>query len=334
MKIIGLKSVPISKLKLPGNWTKILRDPEVQARAASIKQVGLIHEPVVRKSDMLLIAGRRRVAAHLRNGDKSVMIKLIECTDHEAAIIEQAENAERTHDSDKQGSAQARLVELLAKEISEREGVRLKGPGRGRTAKGRARELVAASRGVSPNAVRQAEYRERKRAESRGQPAAKAPKVPAAAPLIRTFGIHLEAEFVRDLKELQDLNEACERAATAALQAVKQLRKRYAEPADGLPPFAFPETYDKALDLLSQASSEIRGLRPVSVCPSCKAVDEISEECGHCRRLQYITRRQEPLVPAHLLDERNPVVVHKGQEKPLSEFNVLMVDDELAGLFG
>lgn len=320
MNVIGLREIEIDKLLLPGDWPKILNDPSVERRAKSIESVGLIHEPVVRAHDLKLGPGRRRVAAHVRMGKKTVLCKVIEATDWELDLMVLAENAEREHSPSKQAEAINKLVDLLAREKAEADPeLRKGGQGRTKSAKGLAREEVAAHLGVKPASIAQREYRDRaraakpsqRRAESLPEPDAASPAEPPPPPIVAPW-VELDDVFVRDVARVQKAVDEVDKALLSGLSMLTRIKNA------GLPCHA--DRIDKIHEELAMLGADVRGLRPTTLCPWCKGIDVIQVKCSPCRGSGYITKAQELNVPPELMAVVEPLVVYLGEKKPMAEF--------------
>lgn len=305
MRTVRLGSVEIAKLRLPGNWREFLAQAKASPMLASLKHIGLVHEPVVRASDMKLIAGRKRVAAHVTMGKDSVVAKFIECTDEEAELIELVENAHREHDPDRQSKETAELIRLFegraVEELAADDGHHR---GQPKTVRGRARELAADVIGVKPQSLRMREYRA---AHEKNGAAKDRPAFP-----FRTLGMKVSAEFVEECRAVANRLELAAQKANLAMVEMTRLAKA------GLPYHS--DRMDRMYDDLSSIASAMRALTPVSLCPTCKGIDEVQAQCAGCRKLGYITRSQESSIPAELWNEEDPIVYFRGKTQPLSDF--------------
>lgn len=304
MNVIGFKEIAITAMKLPGDWRKVLDDPNVKHQAASIRTFTQLQEPIVRRSDMQLIAGRRRVAAHVYLGLEYVYCKLIECSDDETIAIAKVENAHREHDLGKQKEDLVELVALTTKIEEER---RLS-PGAAvprKKAKSVAREIVAESIGLTPGALRQKEYREiQRRKEVQG--------LRKQDTGIKSLGMEFDDEFKEKIdKVVQGIENAAEKLSRTATVLTQLSNLRVPLHTDRL-------SYIRTE--LATLSKALRGLRPSSLCPYCKGIEQIVSACTACLGTGYITQSQEAGVPAELWDEIDSRVVFQGKMLPLDGF--------------
>jgi hypothetical protein len=297
MEVFGLKQFDIRSIRKPGNWRAILEEPGVMRKALSIQGVGLIHEPLVRRSDKLLVVGQRRVAAHEKLGLTSFLGKDIECSDEEVTILRRVENAERDHNPGQQAADMADLVNLYEKNLATTWPDR-DADGKRKSKRARARELVAQERGVKPSSVRMAEYRAQKRTEL--------PKSTLA-----NLGMDLDAVFVEQVAhvhaELTTIAGRVQSAVTAIgalLRSDKPVQHARLEPLKAQ---------------LSDTAAALRKYLPVSLCPNCKGLETVQKECVACLATGYITRAQEADVPASLLDEAHPMVTFRGKLVPVED---------------
>ena len=319
MRTIGLREVKLGEIRKPGNWLEILDSPEVEAKARSIAGIGLIHEPVVRFSDKRIVCGRRRIAAKEKLRAKTMMVKMVECSDHELEVWSAAENAERSHSVQDQMAAVAELMRLLSKEKLEADpGLRITGPGRSKSAHGIARAEVAEALGLKVKTIAQREYRNRvknarpQQLRDENIPAPDADSTfPEDDPILSPW-VELEDVFKKKVRRVQ---RAVDDVDEHLIQALGMLTKIKSQ---GLP--CHVDRIDRIHEDLAFLGAAVRGLRPTSLCPWCKGVDEIQATCTACRASGYITKAQEEGVPKELMAITDPIVICLGQQKKLSEF--------------
>jgi hypothetical protein len=295
MKVLAVKAVRIGKLILPGNFKELFADPTVKTLSQSFDAITQLHEPFVRKSDMLLIAGRKRVAAHHIRGDASVVVKLVECTDEEAWLVERHENWGRRHDPE----LQKELTEELLKRLEEASTAPTEPSGRQQTAKGAARVQAAALLGVTPGAVRKRQQR------------AKASDAPRES-LFNPWVVLDDPAF--DIK-VHEVTTAIDRASDRAKAILSDL-SQLAESGNPIQ----SERVGRVYADLREAFERLRGLRPASLCPFCKGVEKLLAVCPACLGTQYIVQSQRNGVPHQLWDEKDPMVSSSGQLLPLRDF--------------
>lgn len=310
MNVVGLKEVPFSSLRLPGDFKKRSEQPHVQERAASIASVGLIHEPLVRRvgKHWEPIAGIDRIAAHHVAGKESIRVKVVECTDEEARRIRLEENIQRRHDTGEQSRLALELLEKFVAEETTLEESLPEKPKEG--AKTRARKRVAAELGISPETVRKKEWEARDTT----------PK----GPPIRTLGMNLSAEFTAQVTKAQAYLEA-----TEAL--LKRAQSNVTTMANDLS-IVFPKPrLERLREEIHSQAAHVRGLMPVSLCPWCKGLDAVQEHCSACFGTGFITKSQEKAVPKELLDEESPVVMQDGKMRPVEQAVALDAIEEEFG---
>jgi ParB-like chromosome segregation protein Spo0J len=313
MNVVGLKEVPLSTVRLPGDFKKRLDAPHVAERAKSLEGVGLIHEPLVRRKGKQweVIAGLDRIAAHFVAKRESVSVKVVECTDAEVMKIRREENVQRRHDKEEQSRL---MTELLEQYTSEEED-RIDSP---KKARAKARERVAAELGLSPETIRKKEWEAEQKTEPVGPP-------------IKTLGMSLSEDFAKKVALAQRGIDATEALLKRAQSTVTTMAKEL-----GL---AFPQArLERLREEIHAQASHCRGLRPVSLCPWCKGLDGVQEGCGACFGTGFITASQENAVPAELLNEAIPVVLVDGNYEDVHEFlpyaqdlDIPRGDDPIAG---
>lgn len=301
MNVIAYEARKIGDLLLPGNWRKVLEDPELERKASTIQRFGVLQDPMVRESDNRLIFGAHRLAACSKLGIESVTCKIVEATDEEIETIRDVENYERFHNEKQRATRLVALVNRLAEMDPEPPKVpRSKG---GKTPKGRAREKVAKEAGVRAETIRMQEYR----ANKKNPP----PPPEKPVPTIDTMGMELSDEFVI---QLADLTAGLKRAAQFAAQAKGELTKiRNAK----LP---FNEArFNTITATLEDAGSALGALVPASLCPFCKGVEGVEEQCSGCNKSGYVTKDQLANVPPGFLDLDKPVVLVGGKKVKLDD---------------
>lgn len=305
---IGLKFVALSSLRLPGDFGKRMKEPRVLALAHSIDESGLIHEPLVRKEDMRVICGLDRVAVYFLLEHKQIKVKLIECTDTEAARLRLEENIVRRHDPEER----RKLTEELVSTYTEEEKTRLENRkfdineklaprklGRPKHARTIAMERAAAERGVKPESIRQMLRR------ARLQPPE--PEMP-----LETFGMLVPDTFRdRSILALRFLNEAALRLQQA-LSCLTQIE------TNGLP---FPAgRLQRLRQETADLGASVRNARPVAICPFCKCLAVLLPGCPACAGTGIMLSIQDGSVPTELLDTENPRVQVGGHIKSVWDY--------------
>jgi hypothetical protein len=112
--LIGQFSVEIDSMDFddPGAFIARTTSPHVLALWESIKEVGLLHHPMLRQSDLRVIHGEDRIAAHYAGGATEVACTLVECTDEELLTIRRHENAHRRDESAAELLARVEAAEM------------------------------------------------------------------------------------------------------------------------------------------------------------------------------------------------------------------------------
>ena len=306
---VGWRDVALATLKLPGNWRKTLDDPGVPAMAESQKLVGIVHEPIVRERDKLLVVGGRRVAGALHNGEETLVCKLVDCTDEEVDILRLIENGYREHMSP---DRRKELVDSLAEKIAilrtERgketvlEPARKKG--RHKLPRTVAREVISQATGRSPEAQRKSEQRFEKKQKA----------VMEAVDHDADLGINapwadLDDDFKRQTNKVVRHTHEISQLLSRAIGSITQLVE------SGLP--VHQARLNRLKEDLALCSKTMRGMIPSDLCPFCKGADTVQEHCGGCLSTGYITQNQREGVPKELWEVgEKAVVMQRGKMVP------------------
>jgi hypothetical protein len=191
--------------------------------------------------------------------------------------LERDENIHRRVD-DRDALIRQRVDELAAEIEAERRDVPPEPkPGRPKTARGEARELVARQLGTTPDAVRVAEARALAE-EMITNICAVTPTCP-----VETYGLPLvtdvEAEELRSVQAAVDEADQALRRAQAALKRV-----------EGVPLFRGAQ---QLLARVHEVAGEVRAKRPEAVCPSCKRIPSLMGDvrgCPGCGGVGFVAR--------------------------------------------
>lgn len=327
MRVLGIKSIPPSRLILPGNWPEIEKSANAAECKRSIEKVGILHEPIVRKVPMGYepVCGRHRIAAMLALEWQAIPCKVIECSSNEAAVLALEENIARIHDPelrDQWVAAKVRLTEaeLLAEIEEEAEHPSLVKDSDRKRARADAVRRVAEQMGVKPSTIR---WRLHKANAGRRRPEAPDPvdtnAVTAAAdmaeppppehapPPVETFGMDMEAVTRRELRAMQIV-------ARGLRSKVRSLSIE----------ITGAEISDHAKIQIRRYLSEIHGVItkaiPTHICPYCKMLDGLCEKCAHCEGRGWVHATQADLAnyPPELVREP-PMVAINGEIRPADE---------------
>lgn len=295
----GQRTVKLDSLKLPGDIRERMKAPHVVALAESYKATGgrPMNAPWVDKETGRLVAGRDRTAAMMVAGIKEAPVEQVSGDPIDLARATIIENYHRRPD-DRQKLARE-LAQLEAGKIEEEEleeeheektrgaivprsGEELHNAQRGRpkTVKARAIERVARELHETPKTVehlvRRAEAKEKKQAEP--------PKAEKQASPIKTMGLDVPATVLARAEKEQALIDKMDRLLT-------DLSRTYTEFEDvrgGRAGLRAGQYHASALRDAVTAFKVIRGCRPASVCPHCKAIPDLQKACGACRAAGFV----------------------------------------------
>ncbi len=283
-----------------------------ESRKASIKKHGLINLIVIQDRTRKLLAGGDRLAALLALKVKAHEVRIFRGTEEEFEALQLAENIERRHNDDVDAMTK-RYVELTAGEIEKAEAVKVDAGiltdaeeaalrrdadglahavelektepapvGRPKTAKGKAREAVAAATGKTPEAIRQAEKRavakERKAAEQEQNPFTDAGE--PLAPPVETYGL--------PLLTAEDAYQVV--MAQAALEKVEGLlNKAQASIANHAGADSLAALICRnVMAALSTLAVDVRAAYPRAVCASCKLIPARRAKCKACSSTGFV----------------------------------------------
>lgn len=305
MKIIGHKILKLKHITKPGDWQAILSRPSAAEIGESIDEIGLIHDPVVRKQGKkhILIVGRDRVAGAELRGIEAISFKVVECTDAEALDLEEIENAKRRHDpKEKKSIMLARLARLTTEAADDEP----KGkPGRPKTARGKARARVADELGISEDSVRKAEQRERRKAEATVSAwLGDHEEGEVYDPPIDDLGVDLDPQWGEQVREIQTLAKSADHAMRA-IQVKLTALANCGGPIDR-------GRLDRVRQAATSVTHQIRSLIPDVVCPYCKSFEPLQSQCGKCIGQGWISKHDRDGVPEELWDDKDPKVFHQG----------------------
>lgn len=320
----GIRRVRIDQLSVDGAWRKRLELPRVAERAKSLSRLGLLQLPIVRSPDKRLLAGRDRVAALTLNGETHVDCRMVECSDTEAIEIASAENLERRHLTVEERDRELReLVDSLSRSIAEQQGLPLRGSGRRKTGRSEAIREIAERTGVPQGTV----AKQLTRAESRAQeaqartdqalglapdtPDACAPDAPQPSPEchIRTFGIELDAEWLRGVALHQGMVDDIVKRLKGAIRVTRELRSSKLPKRDA--------ALDRLITTLEGSIRDARAARPSSLCPWCKGQSPAHEACAACCGTCLQLAGVEPQVPGELRNAERPVYYDHGVRREM-----------------
>lgn len=304
----------ISTLVCSDDFERRLGEKHVADLAESIRDIGLINKPWVRASDMKVICGEDRIAAHCLLNRDFVEARVVECTDDEFEKVRLAENRYR------RSPEQVReLVEAIEQRIeAESLGVEVtdtmtfangssiefvgdadepyqssgfdpytpdkRGPGRPKTTRGAAVEEAARQLGTTPNAVR-------KKLE-RATPKEK------EGPPFETWGREPSEKIVKDARRAYEALTNAYSKITSAMAIITDMQMANIVTDDfGL------RTWDE----LKLIADSLKVLRPAALCPYCKGQKLLIRKCQQCRVLGFVTAAKANNAPAELKERPSDV---------------------------
>lgn len=299
------RELAIEVLRPSERFKSLVKEPLTAALADSIKLLGQLHEPLVRRGDTFsVLHGNRRIAAAVRLGKKTVLCKLIDCTDLETAalVAQETEDCPRIErHGDRLMIQTANALERVRLEQranpDKRRGGRPAGPGKA------AREAMAAALGLSPKALEVRQEREKRAERTADEP--KAPAAEAAAATISVLGMDVDRDFLTAVLAAHEYVSTARQYAVLCQGALTRLAN------SGTP---YPQ---RRATLMRTAANELSSLiaaqLPSSLCPWCKGVPRVMTQCAACAGVGIIVAQQEAQVPTELRDDARPKVSVHGK---------------------
>ncbi|HEX3220605.1 MAG TPA: hypothetical protein VHU77_11430 [Candidatus Limnocylindria bacterium] len=279
MRWVGYQSLAISKLKVPGDIKERMGRPRVMDLANSIGLLGdePMHAPVVEREGLVLIAGRDRIAALMRRGAKKVNCHIAtDVSDKDRLDLEIDENLHRRQD-DRDKLIARRVAKVQGELLDKMSDNSARQPGRPKSEKAKAREVVARELDTTPEAVRAAE----RRAAEPEEPEESTGTNPPLAPPVETWGVpveHLAQEFA-SVRIAQEAMRAADRHLQQAQRALAALK-------DGGGVAA--HLYARVYIVVHTAAATVRSEIPAAVCPYDKALMHRRERCTGCQGIGYV----------------------------------------------
>ena len=322
MKRHGHATMKISTIKAPGGIEKLRKLPEVIALVESFEATGAQPgNPLwVDKATKQLVAGRKRFAAALNAGLKSIDVLLVSGTPEELERMTLVENIRRNASTD---AEIARLLELEhpappqtfpeipdeAFHDEEAESIALGLKHQSKKDKSESIEKVAKLTGKTTAAIKQAAYRDR--AKKKDIDKMVQPERPEA--VIRTMALKLPLDVIEFSNE---------RHATLT-RIAEGLKAMQAEVTRGN-----CDSWNVLKEKLHDAAAQARALMPSSVCPYCKPIEgetrkvmlDQRKNCLACRGDGFLTVDAMSNVPEPLMARGKDAAVYiDGELKLLSE---------------
>ena len=291
---LGTEWIVISQIKLDFDMDARRKRPSVAIMQGSIEEIGTITPIMVRKRDMLIIAGRDRLAATMNLGELEVEATLVEVHDALADKIRLHENAIRRHSPEEARSDRAEL--LVKYETSYLADKPLASQAEARTA---AINKVAEEEGVKPESVKRQQKRERERAAEK--------EAEVRAEPIPLYGAKPPTE-----KWAVDMTD-WKKASGSLLAALKVLT-------------GIGVSYD--IPQYEETMMKLSAFEPVSICPYCKSIEELAESCDSCAGYGVRMRGNVGNVPAELTDADNPRVMVEGTIMDMQAYLDMPFDDD------
>lgn len=321
MERLGTERVMIRDLVGYQEIKKRMEQPHIERRAESVRELGLLHRPIARKRDSRLICGFDRCASLLKAGIDDVEVEWVECDDDEFERIRVTENVHRRHEPGEATRAIKKLSKVFEAQISKdepaedvrlpiaRHEVRERGRGRPKTVKGKANDKIADVLGIKPESVRRSQ--ERAAAKERQQLAARS-KFP-------TFGRKVDDRWLAGTELAKTYIEEAHNKLKAAMSAITKLKNAKTPYPDG--------SIQKLYDRIEECSNFVKDRVPVSMCPYCKRIPEITSNCSACLTSGFIQRKQKSVVPEELWRGDDQLVSWNGAFVPATNFKAEEVAD-------
>lgn len=275
---------------LPDDMERRMTTKPVKLIAESLPRVGLLERIKVRLLDHRIVSGRDRVAAHLLNKETEIEVQLVECTDAELLESDLVSNAARRHSSRERDEAIVALVDIYTQEeAAAPPDDPHPSPGRPTTPKGRAQARVAKATGKQIQDVRRAGTRH----EKRTAPTVVKPKQAKRKDAVITLGQPLDESFLAQCEAVARFTSDSVSAVQKAQKCITQLLNAEIE--------CYVGDLERVRTQLHNLSAELKGLKPHSVCPYCKAVQGFVEHCDACEGKGWVGSRGYDAVPSDLL---------------------------------
>lgn len=317
MKWVGHKLIKASSVRMDvADIRRRMKEPNVIAMAESIARYGgePMQSPTVRAESLTLIAGRDRMAALAILKAKKVTIRLVDCTDAEAAELEIVENAHRRGED--RTALLAKLAEMreaaLTEEAKGGSDTPLQAASK-QTIRAVARKQAAQIAGVSPERVKKAQAAVKKdsaHASEAPTPPSRAAEDAAPEPLlpanIDTLGLPWEEGPTYVAGEACAEAQAIIDAVDRLLRQAQGMMKRVPELHEGLRQELYAD--------LHRVADRIRAAKPASLCPWCKGLAQQIKVCGGCHGARFVTAEKAKNAPRELREgiDGLPVVAVNG----------------------
>lgn len=296
----------IASLVCSDDFERRLGEKHVAELAESIRDIGLINKPWVRASDMKVICGEDRIAAHCMLGKDFVEVRVVECTDAEFEKVRIAENRHRRSPEQVKELVEAIEGRLSVMESIDRDhpadeemeslGIEVEGParrpGRPKTIHGTAVEEAAKQLGTTPNAVR--------------KKLARAVEAEKNAPPFETWGREAPEKIVKEARRAYEALTSAYSKITSAMSIITDMQK-----ANVLSDSVANDIWQN----LQSAAEFAKNMRPEALCPWCKGDKKLAKKCGYCLATGAVNAYKANQAPANLKEHPAAVVT---MEKPVT----------------
>lgn len=310
---------------LPDDFEGRIMHPRVAVLADSIDNLALINKPVIRWGDNRYVAGADRIASRVLRGHKTIMVKYWELSDREVEMFREAENAYRRHDVAEMQAARERFLELYTKEEEERE--KSLSPGKRKSPRARARERVAQDFGIKPESLRKADQRDRAKEREQNRDAQTEQRMQERNDARKYVLDEHPVIGVRLTEKQKAAANVVHGYYSAAVGSIMSAQRELKKIESSMAPYHRGHL-QLAQDALSEVSARLRGYRPYQACPVCKAIPEVTAQCGHCGGSGYTNFLQRENMPPKYLEQ--PVVLFNAQDRHVEDFGVEFHDPDLA----
>lgn len=314
--------VPIRSIVGPKDLGRRMGSWHVRDLAESIRENGLLQPPTVNRSTNEIVAGRDRYAAHILLGRETIEVVFIDVEEIQAKTLEIVENLNRRHSIEEQRELRVALYKLNeAKERLRQPEVGEKEKGRTgpkSTPKSRAIKKTCEQTNVHETTLRRDLERKAKAAEKEQAENAELNKKPP----VETFGLKVNPRFLAQLKKLQD---DCKKVA-------KELESNHKLFLKWTSNDVCPEVSRRAFkQAMTHVTALTKGFSPVSICPSCKLIETLLEDCPTCYGKGYCPQSKIDFLPAELLSKRELFVqvgTQSGQTEIVPYDSMFDLDDD------
>lgn len=302
-KLIHYRRVSLKSIVVPGSFSMATRieSPHIQELAASMRTIQ-VHPVSLRKHEdgsLHLVAGGDRYAAHVVAKLSQIWAGVWECeSDRDELELHLIENAYRRHCADERAEVQQRLIDLYSEDVKA-EGLPPE------LQKAAIRERVASAMGIKPKTVDRAERARKDRVER--------PAPNLTTPPILTHGISLSGDWHAGVVELHGFMAD----AVKGLRRAQQLLARAARH-----PYARQGELVRMHQEVTKVTTTVRMGVPKSICPYCKALDGVMDDCGPCAGTALVSVEQWDAAPKELTEDMGPdgLVYYKGKKFTASEW--------------